>query len=72
MQFFLALEEPVEQVKKTALVHGWDFDRYEKEGKISFVSTSLIDISNDKLLYSDSLCVECINARRVVVDSIST
>jgi len=31
---FLALEEPVEQVKKTALVHGWDFNRSEKEGKI--------------------------------------
>src|SRR4030042_4064641 len=69
---FLALEEPVEQVKKTALVHGWDFNRYEKEGKLRFVSTSLIDIANDKLLYQIVSAVECINARRVVVDSIST
>jgi circadian clock protein KaiC len=69
---FLALEESVEQVKKTALVHGWDFNRYEKEGKISFVSTSLIDIANDKLLYQIVSAVECINAKRVVVDSIST
>ena len=26
---FVALEEPIEQIKKTALVHGWDLNRYE-------------------------------------------
>ena len=69
---FVALEEPVEQVKKTALAHGWDFNRKEKEGRISFVSTNLIDISNDKLLYQIISAVEGINAKRVVIDSIST
>ena len=48
---FMAFEEPIDQVKKTALVHGWDFEQYEKQGKLAFVATSLIDISNDKLLY---------------------
>ncbi len=69
---FVALEEPVEQVKKTALTHGWDFGRYEKEGKIKLVTTSLIDISNDKLLYQIISAVEGINARRVVIDSVSS
>lgn len=69
---FVSLEEPVEQVKKTALTHGWDFDRYEKEGKISFSSASLIDISNDKFLYQIISDVDCINAKRVVIDSVSS
>jgi RecA-superfamily ATPases implicated in signal transduction len=69
---FVALEEPIEQVKKTALEHGWNFNRHEKEGKISFVTTSLIDVSNDKLLYKIISAIEGINAKRVVIDSISS
>jgi circadian clock protein KaiC len=69
---FVALEEPVEQVKKTALTHGWNFDRLEKERRISFSSASLIDISNDKLLNQIISAVEGINAKRVVIDSISS
>lgn len=69
---FVALEEPIEQVKKTALSHGWDFNRNEKEGRISFITTNLIDISNDKLLYQIISAVERINAKRVLLDSIST
>jgi circadian clock protein KaiC len=69
---FMAFEEPIDQVKKTVLVHGWDFEQYEKQGKLAFVATSLIDISNDKLLYQILNAVERIGAKRVVVDSIST
>jgi circadian clock protein KaiC len=69
---FVALEEPVEQIKKTALAHNWDFSRYEKEGKIRFVATNLIDISNDKVLYQIITAVRSINAKRVVIDSISS
>ena len=69
---FVALEEPVEQIKKTALVHGWDFNRDEKEGRISFVAANLIDISNDKLLYQIISAVEGINAKRVIIDSITS
>lgn len=68
----MALEEPVEQVKKTALAHGWDFNRYEKEGKIRFVTTNLIDVSNDRLLYQIVSAVKGINAKRVVIDSVSS
>lgn len=69
---FVSLEEPTEQVKKTALTHGWDFKRHEKEGKLSFVTTNLIDISNDKFLYQIISAVEGINAKRVVIDSVSS
>jgi circadian clock protein KaiC len=69
---FVSLEEPIEQVKKTALTHGWDFNRHEKERKLSFVRTNLIDISNDRLLYQIISAVEGINAKRVVIDSISS
>ena len=69
---FMALEEPVDQVKNTALEHGWDFEQYEKQGKLAFVNTSLIDISNDKLLYQMLNAVKRIGAKRVVIDSIST
>jgi circadian clock protein KaiC len=69
---FIALEEPIDQVKKTALEHGWDFEQYEKQGKLAFVTTPLIDISNDKLLYQILNAVNRIGAKRVVIDSIST
>jgi circadian clock protein KaiC len=69
---FVALEEPIDQVKRTALEHGWDFEQYEKQGKLAFVTTPLIDISNDKLLYQILNAVNRIGAKRVVIDSIST
>ncbi len=69
---FLSLEEPVEQVKKTAREFGFDFDKYEEEGKLFFVCPSLIDISNDKLLYEVVNAVNKIGAKRVVIDSITS
>lgn len=69
---YVTLDEPVEQVKKTAREFGFDFDKYEKEGKLFFVCPSLIDISNDKLLYEIVNAVNKIGAKRVVIDSISS
>ncbi len=69
---FVALDEPVEQVKKTAREFGFDFEKYEKEGKMYFVCPSLIDISKDKLLYEIVNAVNKIGAKRVVIDSISS
>jgi len=69
---YVALDEPVEQVKKTAREFGFDFDEYEKQGKLFFVCPSLIDISNDKLLYEILNAVNKIGAKRVVLDSISS
>ena len=69
---FVTLEEPVEQAKKTAMVHGWDFEEYEQQGKIRFVTVSLIDILPDELLYKIIDAVNDIGAKRVIIDSIST
>jgi circadian clock protein KaiC len=69
---YVALEEPVDQIKKTARVFDFDFDKYEKEGKLTFVSPSLIDISNDKLLNDIVKAVNKSGAKRVVFDSISS
>jgi circadian clock protein KaiC len=69
---FVALEEPIEQVKKTAIAHGWDFNRYEKERRMIFITANLIDVSNDKLLYQIITAVEDIKAKRVVLDSVSS
>jgi len=68
----IALEEPIEQVKKTAIEFGFNFTKYEKEGKLVFVSPSLIDISNDKLLYQIVNAVNKIGAKRVMIDSVSS
>lgn len=69
---YVCLEEPVMQVKKTAMGHGWDFGKYEKEGRLVFVTANLIDISNDKLLYQILNAVQSVNAKRLVFDSISS
>jgi len=69
---FVALEESITQIKKTAVEHGWDFDKPEQEGKLSFVTTGLIDISPDRLLYQIVNAVDRIGATRLVVDSVSS
>lgn len=69
---FVALEEPIEQLKKTAKNHGWDFEHFQKEEKLEFVNTNLIDIRNDRLLYSIINAVNRIGASRVVIDSVSS
>ena len=69
---FVALEEPVEQIKKSAKEFGYDFDKYEREGKLIFICPSLIDISKDKLLNDIVNAVNKIGAKRVVIDSVSS
>ena len=69
---YIALEEPIEQIKKTAIQFGFNFTKYEKEGKLVFVSPSLIDISTDKLLYEIVNAVNKIGAKRVAIDSVSS
>jgi circadian clock protein KaiC len=69
---FVALEEPIYQIKKTAASFGFPLERYEKEGKLIFISPSLIDVSIDKLLNDLVVAINKIDAKRVVVDSISS
>lgn len=69
---FVALEESVTQVKKTAKQHGFNFDKLEKDGKLVFVTAELLDIYPDKLLYDIVNSIEKCNARRLIIDSISS
>jgi circadian clock protein KaiC len=69
---YVALDEPVEQIKKTAMELGFNLEIYEKEGKLVFICPSLIDISNDKLLYEIVNAAHKTGAKRVVIDSVSS
>ncbi|MHA1731960.1 MAG: RAD55 family ATPase, partial [Promethearchaeota archaeon] len=69
---YVALEEHVEQVKRTAENHSWDLDAYKKSGSLKFVTASLIDLPPDKLIYA---IVDDVNERgveRVFFDSLSS
>ncbi len=66
------LEEPLTQVKKTAKAHGWDFDKYEEEGLLHFVTPDLIDTYPDKFLYQVLNVVDETDADRIVLDSVSS
>jgi len=70
---FVALEEEPLEIIKMAQEHKMDLGKFERQGKLTFVSPgSLIDVSNDKLLLQIIKAVEATNAKRVVFDSISS
>ncbi|MFW6375831.1 MAG: ATPase domain-containing protein [Thermoplasmatota archaeon] len=69
---FINLEEPIPQVKKTADSHGWNFTKYEEEGILKFVSPELIDTYPDKFVYEILNVVDENDAKRIVLDSISS
>jgi circadian clock protein KaiC len=69
---YVALEESVSQVKKTALEHGWNMEEYEKSGNLVFINPSLIDVYSDKLLYEILDAVNKTSAKRAVIDSMSS
>jgi len=69
---FVNLEEPLQQVKKMAEAHGWDFERYEEEGLLKFISPDLIDTFSDKFLYQIINAVDEYDVERVFIDSVSS
>lgn len=69
---FVALEESVEQLQKTAEQHGWDFQKWASDDRLTFITSELIDLNPDRLLYSIIRAVEHAGAKRVVLDSISS
>jgi len=69
---FVNLEEPLQQVKKTAASHGWDFDEYEEKGLLRFVTPELIDTYPDKFLSEILTAVDETNAERIILDSASS
>jgi circadian clock protein KaiC len=69
---WVALEEPVKVVLKTAQAHGWDLSPAEQDGRLLFVTSSLIDVVAEKLLYAIIDAVNSNDAKRIVVDSVSS
>jgi len=69
---FVNLEEPLTQIKKTAEAHGWDFERYEDEGLLRYVTPDLIDTYPDKFLYEIIDVLDKTDAERLLIDSISS
>ena len=69
---YVVLEESSSQIKKTALAHGWDLEKYEKSGKLFFINPDLIDINTDKLLYQIVNTTIKTGSKRVVIDSVSS
>ncbi len=43
---YITLEETVEEIKKDALVFGWDFEKYEKEGKFKIIEKNVFEDTN--------------------------
>lgn len=68
----VALEEPAEQIRKTALAHGWDAAADERRGLLTILSVGLIDLKADRLLYDVKRAVERTSAGRIAFDSVSS
>ncbi|MFH1294552.1 MAG: ATPase domain-containing protein, partial [Candidatus Aenigmatarchaeota archaeon] len=66
---YLSFEEPEEFIKEHIKTFGWDFDRLEREKKFSFIRYDPYNIE-DVINVLESAIRE-INAKRVVIDSIS-
>lgn len=69
---WIALEEPVEQLEKTAESHDWDIKKYMEQKKLLFLEPPLININQNKLLSSIFDIVEERDVERVVFDSVSS
>lgn len=69
---WVAMEEPAQQLLKTAEAHGWELEAAVENGLLTFVATPLMDVLVDRVLYAVIDAVLATNARRIVVDSISS
>ncbi|AAL80226.1 ATPase [Pyrococcus furiosus DSM 3638] len=81
---FVTLEERAKDLRREMAAFGWDFEKYEKEGKIAIIDgvSSIAGIpSEEKFVLEDRFNVEnflryvyrvvkAINAKRLVIDSI--
>lgn len=63
---YITLEESAEEIKKDALVFGWDFEKYEKKGIFKIIEKNVFEDTNLEFFEIDEL-----KAKRVVIDSIS-
>ena len=66
---YITLEQKVENLKKQALQFGWDFDELEKKEKVVIEKMDEFDVGITIKKIKKS--IEKINAKRLVVDSLS-
>lgn len=63
---YITLEESANEIKKDALVFGWDFEKYEKERKFKIIEKNVFEDTN-----LDFFGIDELKAKRVVIDSVS-
>jgi len=63
---YITLEETAEEIRKDALVFGWDLEKYEKSGKFKIVEKDIFEEPDLEFFEIDKL-----KAKRVVIDSVS-
>ena len=66
---YVTLEQTPDDLKKQALQFGWDFDKLEREGKVSI--ECIEELSVDETIKKIKKAVEKVNAKRLVLDSLS-
>ena len=66
------LEETANQLRGIAERFGWDLDVFEKRGLLSFRYVSPVELSTDRFLDQARQEVERLDARRVVLDSLTS
>ncbi|MFH1126961.1 MAG: ATPase domain-containing protein, partial [archaeon] len=66
---FITLEETPEEIKRDALQFGWDFGKYEKDGKCSIEFFDPFELGDIASRLKDLIVVN--NYKRVVIDSTS-
>jgi KaiC/GvpD/RAD55 family RecA-like ATPase len=66
---YVSFEEPVENIKENCLKLGWDFEPFEKKGKVLFVRYDPFHVEDIYELIETN--IKKIKAKRVVIDSIA-
>ena len=67
---YVSFEEPVENIKENAANFGWDFTQLERQGKVIFVRYDPFHVEDIYELIETN--IKKINAKRVVIDSVSS
>ena len=67
---YVSFEEPPENIKKDSLNFGWDFGELEKQKKVLFVRYDPFHVEDILDLIESN--IKKINAKRVVIDSVSS
>lgn len=69
---YFTLEETPQQLRATAASLGLDLPRYEREGLLTIIYTSPVELSTDRFLHEARNFVEERGAKRAVFDSLTS